>query len=240
MLAAACAGPPAADSPAREKLLVSAGSSLTEAFHDIERAFEADHPGVDVVLNLSGSPALREQILEGAPADVYASADLPNMQQVVEAGAVMGEARIFARNRLQIAVPSGNPAGITGLADFSNPQLLIGLCAEGVPCGDFARRALAAAGVTPAVDTNEIDVRALLAKIAAGELDAGITYVTDVASTDGAVQGIDIPEPYNVVADYPIATLANAPHRQTAAAFVDFVLSAEGQAILAAHGFAPP
>lgn len=240
LLAAACAGAPAANSRPETELLVSAAASLTEAFQEIELAYESAYPGVEVVLNLGASSALREQILEGAPADVYASANQPNMQQLVEAGEVAGDPRTFARNRLQIAVPAGNPAGITGLADFSHEELLLGLCAEGVPCGDFARQALAAAGVTPALDTDEPDVRALLTKIALGELDAGIVYVTDVASTRGAVQGIDIPEAYNVVAEYPIAVLANAPHPRNAAAFVEFVLSAEGRAILAAHGFAAP
>jgi len=192
------------------------------------------------VLNLAGSSALREQILEGAPADVFASANTSNMDQLAEAGEVARESQIFVRNLLQIAVPSGNPAGVTGLEDFGRDELLIGLCAEDVPCGDFAREALANAGVTPAIDTNEPDVRALLTKVEAGELDAGITYVTDVAPTDGAVDGVDIPEDVNVVADYRIAVLANAPNPDAASAFVDFVLSDEGQAILTKFGFAAP
>ncbi len=222
------------------EVLVSAAASLTDAFSEVEAQFEAASPGVDVVLNLAGSSALREQILGGAPADVFASANTSNMDQVAEAGEVAGESQIFVRNLLQIAVPSGNPAGVTGLEDFGRDELLIGLCAEDVPCGDFAREALANAGVTPAIDTNEPDVRALLTKVEAGELDAGITYVTDVVSTDGAVDGVDIPEGVNVVAAYPIAVLANAPNPDVASAFVDFVLSDEGQAILAEFGFASP
>jgi molybdate transport system substrate-binding protein len=222
------------------ELLVSAAASLTDAFGEIGAAFEAANPGIDVVLNLGASSALREQILEGAPADVFASANTSNMDQVAEAEEVAGEAEIFVTNSLQIAVPAGNPAGVVSLDDFANEELLIGLCAEDVPCGEFGREALASAGVTPSIDTNEPDVRALLTKIEAGELDAGITYVTDVMSTDGAVEGVDIPEESNVVAEYPIAVLAGAPNPDAAAAFVEFVLSEEGQAILTAYGFASP
>jgi molybdate transport system substrate-binding protein len=222
------------------EVLVSAAASLTDAFGEIETAFEEDNPDVDVVLNLGPSSGLREQILEGAPADVFASANTSNMDQLVEAGDVEGEPEIFVANLLQIAVPAGNPSGVTGLDDFGRDELLIGLCAEDVPCGEFAREALANAGVTPAIDTNEPDVRALLTKVEAGELDAGITYVTDVISTDGAVEGVDIPEDVNVVARYPIAVLSNAPNSEAAAAFVDFVLSERGQAILLEYGFAAP
>jgi molybdate transport system substrate-binding protein len=222
------------------EVLVSAAASLTDAFAEVAAAFEAANPGVVVVLNLGPSSGLREQILEGAPVDVFASANTSNMDRVVAAGEVAGEPVIFARNLLRIAVPSGNPAGVTGLEDFGREELLIGLCAEEVPCGDFAREALADAGVTPAIDTNEPDVRALLTKVELGELDAGITYVTDVASTDGAVDGVDIPEGGNVAASYPIAVLAGAPNPDPAAAFVAFVLSDAGRAILADYGFAAP
>jgi molybdate transport system substrate-binding protein len=222
------------------ELLVSAAASLTDAFADVGAAFEEANPGIDVILNLGSSSALREQILEGAPADVFASANTSNMDQVAEAGEVTGEAEIFVTNSLQIAVPEGNPADVIGLEDFARDELLIGLCAEDVPCGEFGREALASAGVTPAVDTNEPDVRALLTKIEAGELDAGITYVTDVLSTAGTVEGVDIPEENNVVAEYPIAALGSAPNPDAAVAFVEFVLSEEGQAILTGYGFSPP
>jgi molybdate transport system substrate-binding protein len=239
VLAAACGGSEEA-SDSEGELLVSAAASLTDAFAEVEAGFEAANDGVDVVLNLGASSALREQILEGAPADVFASANTSNMDQVAEAGEVSSETEIFVINSLQIAVPEGNPAGVVGLGDFANEELLIGLCAEVVPCGEFGREALANAGVSPSVDTNEPDVRALLTKVEAGELDAGITYVTDVISTDGAVEGVDISDEFNVVAEYPIAALAGAPNPRAAAAFVEFVLSEEGQAILTAYGFASP
>ncbi|MEA2024871.1 MAG: molybdate ABC transporter substrate-binding protein, partial [Actinomycetota bacterium] len=150
-------------------VLVSAASSLTEAFAEMEAAFETANPEIDIVLNIGGSSALREQILAGAPADVFASANTSNMDRVVAAGDVEGEPAIFARNRLHIAVPGGNPGGVAGLADFARDELLIGLCAESVPCGDYGRQALQNAGVIPAVDTEEPNVRALLTKIEAGE-----------------------------------------------------------------------
>lgn len=221
-------------------VLVSAAASLTDAFAEVESTFEVANPDINVVLNLASSSTLREQILEGAPADVFASANLANIELVVAAGEVTATPAIFARNLLQIAVPVGNPAGISGLEDFANEELLIGLCAEGVPCGDFGRAALAKAGVAPAVDTNEPDVRSLLTKIEAGELDAGITYVTDVVSAAEAVEGIDIPESVNVIAAYPIAALANGPNPEAAAGFVAFVLSPQGQAIMASYGFFSP
>lgn len=222
------------------ELLVSAAASLTNAFAEMESAFEEANPDVDVVLNFGSSSALREQILEGAPADVFASANTSNMGQVAEAGELSGEAEIFATNSLQIAVPAGNPGGVTGLEDFAREELLIGLCAEVVPCGDFGRQALDNAGVTASIDTNEPDVRALLTKIEDGELDAGITYVTDVLSTSGTVEGLEIPAEANVVAEYPIATLAGAPNPDAAVAWVEFVLSDEGQAILTSYGFTSP
>jgi molybdate transport system substrate-binding protein len=221
-------------------VLVSAAASLTDAFAEIEAAFEAIHPGVDVVLNLGGSSSLRTQILEGAPVDVFASADASVMDQVLGASLVSGAPRVFARNRLQIAVPAGNPAGIRGLGDFADPRLRLGLCAETVPCGGFAREALERAGVVPALDTEEPDVRALLTKIELGELDAGITYRTDVASAQDAVEGIDLPPEADVTAEYTIACLRYAPNPDAADAFVRFVLSEDGRAILVGNGFILP
>lgn len=234
LLLSGCGGDGASD-----EVLVSAAASLTDAFAEIEASFEAADPGVDVVLNLGGSSSLREQILGGAPVDVFASADAADVDRVVEAGAA-DDPRVFARNRLQIAVPAGNPAGVTGLEDLADPELVIGVCAEGVPCGDLARRALANAGVTPSLDTHEPDVRALLTKIAAGELDAGVTYVTDVIAAGDGVDGIEIPDEVNVVAEYPIVVLGEAPNPDAAAAFVELVRSDAGRAILREHGFTGP
>jgi molybdate transport system substrate-binding protein len=178
-------------------------------------------------------------VLAGAPADVFASADTSNMDQLVAAGAAADPVP-FAANELQIAVPAGNPGGVDGLDDLADDGLLIGLCAEDVPCGRFASEALAAAGVTAAVDTFATDVRALLTQLASGDLDAGVVYRTDVLAADGTVDGIDIPAEQNVIATYPIAALTEAPNAGAAWAFVAFVLSTAGQAILGSYGFSAP
>jgi molybdate transport system substrate-binding protein len=162
------------------------------------------------------------------------------MDQLVDADAVEGEAETFATNNLAIAVPPGNPGNVTGLADFGNADLLIGLCAEEVPCGQFGREALTNAGVTPAVDTNAPDVRSLLTQIEAGELDAGIVYETDVLAAGTGVEGIEIPADQNVVATYPIAALSASTNNDASQVFVNYVLSTEGQATLASFGFGPP
>lgn len=215
-LLAACGG----DDGSRT-VTVFAAASLTDAFDDLAAAFEDTEPDVDVALSYGGSSSLRAQLEDGAPADVFASAD----------DADAGEP--FATNQLQIAVPVGNGAGVTGLADLADADLLIGLCAEQVPCGRFAREALANAGIAPSIDTNEPDVRSLLTKVEAGELDAGIVYATDVRTGD--VDGVDIPAAVNVTLTYPIASLTDDGD-----GFVDFVLSDDGQAVLADHGFGRP
>jgi molybdate transport system substrate-binding protein len=220
-------------------ITVFAAASLTDAFDEAGAAFEEANPGAGVDLNYGPSSGLREQILAGAPADVFASANASNMDQVVEAGAA-DSPEDFATNLLEIAVPAGNPGDVDGLEDFADADLLIGLCAEDVPCGEFGREALDNAGVTPSVDTNETDVRALLTKVESGDLDAGIVYVTDVMAAGGAVEGVEIPADDNVTATYPIAALTDAGNAEVARAFVDFVLSPDGQEILASYGFDAP
>lgn len=222
-----------------EPVTVFAAASLTEAFTEVASAFETTPGGAAVELNFGASSALREQILAGAPADVFASSNPSNMTQLVEAGAVADPVD-FVANQLQIAVPPGNPAGVTGLGDFTDPELLFGLCAEDVPCGQFGRTALANADVTPSIDTNEPDVRSLLTKVQAGELDAGIVYRSDVIAAGMSVEGVDIPLELNVVATYPIAVLADAANPEGGDAFVGFVLSEQGQAILTSYGFEVP
>jgi molybdate transport system substrate-binding protein len=222
------------------ELLISAAASLTDALADMASAFEAANPQVRVALNFAGTSRLRTQILEGAPVDVFAAASTADMDQVAAAGGVAGKPRIFARNHLRIAVPRGNPAAVTGPDDFARTDLLLGLCAPAVPCGALAWRALAAAGISPSIDTEEPDVRALLTKIELGELDAGIVYATDVAAADGTVEGIDLPTGVDIFAEYVIGALAGARYRAAAWAFVEFVLSSEGRAILGRHGFLAP
>jgi molybdate transport system substrate-binding protein len=228
-----------AQGSAEGDITVFAAASLTDAFTELGTTFESENPDASVKFNVGASSALREQILAGAPADVFASANTSNMDQVVDGGAA-AEPQNFVTNLLEIAVPAGNEAGVSGLGDFANPDLLIGLCAEEVPCGEFGREALANAGVTPSIDTDEPDVRSLLTKVEAGDLDAGIVYVTDVMAAGDAVEGIEIPSDENVVATYPIAALRDAANPDTADAFVEFVLSDEGQEILRSYGFDAP
>lgn len=226
------------------ELLVFAAASLTDAFSDVGEAFAEANPGTEVQLNTGASSSLRVQVLDGAPADVFAPADPSHLDPLRRAGQLEGDGEVFARNRLQLVVPAGNPGRVAGLADLAQDDLLVGLCAEGVPCGDLARAALAAAGVTAAVDTAEPDVRSLLSKVEAGELDVGVVYRTDVAAAGDAVEGIDLPDGLggrdDVVATYRIAVLAGAPEPDLARAFVDFVTGPDGRAILAEHGFDAP
>jgi molybdate transport system substrate-binding protein len=194
MLSAGCAD----GATATRELVVSAAASLGPVLEDVALAFEEARPDVDVVLNLGGSSTLREQVLAGAPADVFLSADVANAQAVADAGLAAAGPTVFATNRLVVVVPPGNPAGVTGLESFADPDLVLGLCAPAVPCGTFARQALDAAGIVPVLDTEEPDVRALVTKVAAGELDAGVAYATDLAAAAGAgaagaVEGIDLP-----------------------------------------------
>lgn len=224
---------------------VFGAASLTDAFEDLEIAFESANPGYDIELNLAGSAGLRAQILDGAPVDVFASANELIMDQVVAElsessdGAVLESPRPFAVNRLEIAVPEGNPGRLVGLLDFDNDELFLGLCAGTVPCGTFANDVLRTAAVEPSVDTREADVRALLTKIATAELDGGIVYATDVqASPD--VEGIAIPDDINISAVYPIVVLDQGTSSAGGRAFASFVLADKGQRILADRGFDTP
>lgn len=222
---------------ANGEITVFAAASLTEAFTEIETGFEGANPGADVQFNFAGSSTLAEQINQGAPVDVFASASPKQMQAVVDAGNAAGEGTVFVENTLQIVVPAGNPAGVTGLADFGKQERTIALCAEQVPCGDAALKALQAAGVTPSPDTLEQDVKAVLTKVMLNEADAGLVYRTDVLSAGGGVEGIDFPEAAQAVNKYPIVALRGAPNPEGARAFVDYVLSGEGKAVLEKYGF---
>jgi len=241
VLALVACGDDGSTEPAGQEVTVTvfAAASLTDAFDTIADAYEDAHAATKVTLSYAGSSALRAQILEGAPADVFASANESNMDQVVDGGAAE-DPEVFVENELQVVVPAGNPGRVTGLSAFADPDLLVGLCAEEVPCGELARAALAKAGVTPSIDTNEPDARALLTKVEAGEIDAGIVYRTDVLAAGEAVEGIEIPAEQNVIASYPIAVLTDAPEPDAAAEFVAFVLSDAGLAILGELGFTIP
>ncbi|WP_054811784.1 molybdate ABC transporter substrate-binding protein [Nocardia arizonensis] len=219
---------------------VFAAASLTETFTELGKRFEAAHPGVKVVYSFGASSALAEQINQDAPADVFASAAPKNMAQVADKGAVNGAPVTFVRNRLEIAVPKGNPGKITGLADFGRSEPKIALCAEQVPCGAAAKMVFATAGITPLPDTRESDVRAVLTKVTLGEVDAALVYRTDVKAAGDKVDGIEFPESAGAINDYPIASLAHAPNAAAAAAFVRFVSSDEAESVFSAAGFDTP
>lgn len=219
---------------------VFAAASLTAAFRDTGAAFEAAHPGTKVELNFAGSPTLVQQIREGAPADVFASADEATMRKLVDAKAAAGDPEIFAQNLLQIVVAKGNPQHIAGLADLTKPGLIVVLCGETVPAGRYAVEAFTKAGVTPPAGSRELDVKSVVSKVALGEADAGIVYVTDVRAARDKVEGVGLPTAHNVTARYPIAVLTEAADPDTARAFVDFVLSDPGRKILGDYGFLSP
>ena len=216
---------------------VLAAASLTSAFQSASSEFEHAHPGLKLELSFGGSPTLVQQIQQGAPADVFASADEANMQKLVESGHITGEAYIFACNELAIAVAPGNPKHVSMLADLSKPGLTIVLCGSTVPCGRYAAQAFEKAGIAVPAASQETDVKAVVSKVALGEADAGVVYTTDIRAAGGKVEGVAIPEAQNVVGRYPIAVLKEARNPAAARAFVGFILAPRGQAILAGFGF---
>ena len=221
------------------RITVFAAASLTSAFTGLGKQFEAAHRGTTVRFSFGPSSGLAEQIGQGAPADVFASASGTIMDQVVAADAA-ADPTTFARNAMEIAVPAGNPAGITGLADLTKPGVKVALCQAQVPCGRVARQVLANAALTVRPVTEEVDVKATLSKVQLGEVDAGVVYVTDVLAAGDKVTGIEIPADVNASTSYPIAALTGSKNAATAQAFVDYVLSADGAAALAGAGFRKP
>jgi molybdate transport system substrate-binding protein len=234
---AACASDD--DSSGRE-IVVFAASSLTAAYEEIGAAFTAEHPGTEVTFNFASSSDLVAQIIEGAPADVYASADEANMDKLVAADGNGGDPHVFATNGLQIIVEPGNPKQIDEVADVAAGGVIYVTCAPEVPIGRYAAEVLTKAGVTVEPASFEENVKGIVTKVTAGEADAGIVYRTDVIAAGDAAEGVDLPADLDVVASYPLVRTAEAPDRDGADAFIRFVLSADGQAILAEHGFGPP
>lgn len=226
--------------PLAGSITVFAGSSLTDAFKKAADQLKVKNPGTEFTFNFGSSSTLATQIINLAPADVFASADEANMQKIVDAKLNDGAPAIFVSNRLQIAVAAGNPKGITGLTDLAKPGLIVVLAAPTVPAGKYALESVQKAGVTVKVASQEIDVRAVLNKVALGEADAGIVYVTDVKSAGARVTGVDIPEQRQVIARYPIAVVKETKNPRLAKAYVDYLFSDEGQRLLAEFGFSIP
>ena len=229
-----------ASSTAKLTLTVFAAASLKGTFTEIGKEFEASHPGVTVTFNFAGSADLVSQIQQGAPADVFASADTKNMAKATNDNLVSGTPVDFASNTLEIATPPDNPAHITSLADLAKPGVKVVLCAIEVPCGSAAHAVEAAAGVRIKPVSEEQAVTDVLGKVTSGEADAGLVYVTDVKGAGDTVRGVTFPESAKAANTYPIATLAGSKHAGTALAFAQFVAGAKGQAVLATAGFAKP
>ena len=242
LLLAGCAEPPPASEATEPsgELTIFAAASLTDAFAAVTEAFTDRHPKVEVRQNLAGSQRLAGQLLAGAEAAVFASADSVQMAVVTEAGLVAGGPVTFATNALAIAVELGNPREVTRLADLTAPDVLLIMAAEDVPAGRYARAALASAGVDVNPASLEPDVRAVLAKVALGEADAGIVFTSDLVAAGERVEGVAIPTEHNVTATYEIATLDDARDAAAARAFIEFVRSDTGQQILVDHGFGLP
>ena len=239
--------------PTTDTITVFAAASLTDAFTAIGSQFESRHPGVKIIFNFAGSQQLAQQLLQGAPADVFASANPDQMQVVVADHRVdSGSVQLFAHNRLVIIFPKDNPAGIKTLEDLTKPGLRLVLAAKEVPIGGYSQTFLQKASqvsslgqdykdlVLKNVVSYEDNVRFVLAKVALGEADAGIVYTSDINGDNGKKVGqVDIPDDLKVIASYPISAVSDSSLPGLANAFVEFVLSQEGQTIIARYGFIP-
>lgn len=244
LVLSACGSSPTGSSdnngPAESSTLtVFAAASLTDTFEQLADQFADSHDGVDVQLSFAGSSDLVTQVQEGAPADVIATADEQTMRQLVDAEDVAVAPQTFVSNTLVIAVPAGNPEGITGFDDLANPDLDVVVCAPQVPCGAATSAVAESAGVGLQAVSEEPAVTDVLGKVANGQADAGLVYRTDAAGSD-AVDAVEFPESADAVNLYPIAPLADAENADLAQQFTDFVLSDEARAVFDDAGFAAP
>lgn len=236
-------------SPSPVTLNVFAAASLTESFKDIATQYKQAHPNVSITYNFNGSQLLEQQIANGASADIFASADQTNMKKASDASLVT-TSKVFARNKLAVIVPSSNPGKIQALKDLAQKGKKIVVAAPSVPVGKYTLQVLDKMGKSAdygssyesAVKGNfvsqEENVKAVVQKVQTGEADAGFVYLTDITqAVSSKVTIIDIPDTFNVIAEYPIAVTKDSKHAQDAQAFIDFVLSTQGQAILTRYHF---
>lgn len=231
---------PSSETTARSaELTIYAASSLSGAFEQIAENFEKRYPQTTVKLSYDGSAALATQLISGATAEVFASADRATMSTVIAAGLVEGSAKVFARNTVSIAVQRGNPQKIFSVNDLANPALRVALCAPGVPCGSLARELLNRMGVSLQPITEEQNVSAVVAKVRSGDVDAGIVYATDVQAHRADLEEVPLPG-VEVSNDYVIAALASSAENEWAQRFVEHVLSDAGQNVLMSDGFKQP
>jgi molybdate transport system substrate-binding protein len=221
------------------EITVFAAASLTESFDAMAKQFQKKYPDVSVRFNYDASSNLATQINQGAPADVFASADADNLQKAIDAGTVTPPPVVFAKNRLEIAVEKGNPKKIKGLADLEESGLVVVLCADQVPCGKYAAESLAKAGVSISPASKEENAKATLSKVSIGEADASIVYVTDVKASKGTTSGVKIADKVNVIAKYPMGVVKDSQNATAAKAWVQFVTSKAGQKTLTRFGFLP-
>lgn len=248
LLLTACGGGSPSGSPSTTSsappesgtLTVLAAASLTTSFTKLKDEFQQAHPGVTVKITYDGSSTLVQQITNGVAADVFASADTTNMDKITKAGLNDGTPQLFARNKLEIAVPPNNPKNITGFADLAKPGTVVVVCADAVPCGAAALKVEKATGVTITPASKETAVTGVLSKVESGDADAGLVYITDVNSAGGKVKGIAFAEADKAINDYPITVLKNAPQAELAKEFVDFVRGDAGKKELGAVGFQLP
>ena len=231
---------PSGTSTGGATITVFAAASLKKAFTEIGERFEADNPGDDVEFSFAGSADLATQLTQGAPADVFASADTANMDKVAQAGLLSTEPVNFASNTLTIAVAPGNPTNITALKDLTRPGVSVVICAPQVPCGSATERVEQAGGVQLDPVSEESSVSDVLNKVTTGQADAGLVYATDVLAAGDKVTGVAFPESAGVVNTYPIGVLTQSANPEAARRFVDLVTSEAGQKALAAAGFAKP
>ncbi|MDQ5894149.1 MAG: molybdate transport system substrate-binding protein [Actinomycetota bacterium] len=222
------------------KLTVFAAASLTEAFTELGRQYEGENEGTEVEFSFAASSELAAQIDQGAPADLFASADQPNMEKVVDSGMADGAPVTFAGNLLEIAVPKGNPGNVQSLGDLEGEGLIVAVCDFEVPCGNAAREVLGKAGVEASVDSYEPDVKSVLTKVELDEVDAGLVYHSDVIASGDRIESIPIPGEYEVINRYPIVAIKGAGNEQGAEDFIELVLSKRGQAVLEERGFLAP
>jgi molybdate transport system substrate-binding protein len=221
-------------------LTVFAAASLKDTFTALGTQFEAANPGTEVTFNFAGSSDLAQQIVQGAPADVFAAASDAAMQTVSEAGQTTAAPTPFAKNTLQIAVAPGNPKGVASFADLAKPELKVVVCAKGVPCGDAELKIETATKIDVKPVSEEPDVKSTLSKVQSGDADAALVYVTDVAAAKGAVDGVAFPEATQAVTDYPIAVVKSSKQAALAQKFEALVTGQAGQQVLQAAGFQAP
>jgi molybdate transport system substrate-binding protein len=235
----ACGTSSGEEAPPARTLTVSAAASLTDVFDELGPRFEQANPGTEVRFNFGGSDTLAQQIVQGAPADVLATASTRTMQTAQQAGRIQGEPVTYAGNQLQIAVAPGNPKGITGLASLVGPQVTESVCAPAVPCGAATEAAERAAGVTLDPVSEEQDVRSVLQRVQTRNVDAGLVYVTDVRASDGQVQAIGFPQATapGAAQDYLIGAVTGGPNADLAERWIAFVTGPQGDGALTQAGF---